>query len=183
MRQPNTKSPFETLGIAPTFELDVAQLDERHRALSGALHPDRYVGKPAAERRLALERAIEVNGAWRTLRDPIKRAETLLANAGVDVSEQATPKASPTLLMEMMEVREALSAARQAQDMARIATLSDAMRERERVVLKALAEGFSAVGDMTPAQLGQVLLPKLGELRYLRRFFEELHALEDELLG
>ena len=57
--------PFETLGVEPRFDLDLTALEKRHRELSGALHPDRYTGRPASERRMALDRAIKVNEAWR----------------------------------------------------------------------------------------------------------------------
>src|SRR5262245_15377730 len=70
--------PFETLGIEPKYRLDLKQVEARHRELSKALHPDRYVNKTPAERRLALSRAIDVNSAWRMVRDPVGRAEALL---------------------------------------------------------------------------------------------------------
>ncbi len=66
--------PFDTLGVEPRFDLDLAALERRHRDLSRALHPDRYAGAPAAERRLALGRAIDANEALRVLKDPIRRA-------------------------------------------------------------------------------------------------------------
>ncbi len=66
--------PFATLGIDPAFNIDLAAVEQRHRDLSRALHPDKFSGAPAAERRLALNRAIEVNEAWRAVRDPIRRA-------------------------------------------------------------------------------------------------------------
>src|SRR5689334_12410104 len=83
----SARDPFEVFGIPPRFEVDLAALELRHRDLSKALHPDRYAGAPAAERRLALNRAIEVNEAWRVLREPVKRAEALFARAGVPVGE------------------------------------------------------------------------------------------------
>src|SRR5262245_5679063 len=120
--------PFDTLGVEPRFDLDLAALEDRHRALSGALHPDRYAGRPAAERRMALDRAIEVNAAWRALRDPVTRAEALFQRAGVEVGELAEPKPTPDLLVEMMEVREELAEAKG--DAARLAKLGDRMRTR-----------------------------------------------------
>jgi molecular chaperone HscB len=167
--------PFETLGVEPRFDLDEKALAERHRALSGALHPDRYAGRPAAERRMALDKAIAVNAAWRRLRDPLQRAESLLANKGVAVGETVEPKPTPALLMEMLEVREELADASRARDLARLARLGARMHEREQRTLARLAEGFTR-GDDLPA-----LVPVLGELRYLRRFFEELSAVEEKL--
>lgn len=174
-------SPFETLGVAATFALDMTALEERHRTLSGTLHPDRYSGRPAAERRMALERAIEVNSAWRQLRDPVKRAEAVLQARGIPVGERVEPKAPPALLMEMMEVRETLSDARRGKDIDQILALSEQMRKRENAVLERLGTGFEqAASDQDKLK---ALLPSLGELRYLRRFFEELEAIEEELLS
>jgi molecular chaperone HscB len=175
------RDPFDILGIEARFELDRKALDERHRALSGALHPDRYTGRPAAERRMALERAIEVNSAWRNLKDPVKRAEALLARGGVKSGEGDEPKASPELLMEMMEMREQLSDAHRARDLEAIGKLGSSMRKRERKVLDELGGGFDSAGDDT-GKLAE-LLPLLGTLRYLRRFFEELDAIEEQLVA
>src|SRR5690606_32621777 len=75
--------PFTILGIEPRFRLDLERVGARHRELSRALHPDRYVDRPANERRLALSRAIEVNQAFGIVRDPVRRALALLARHGV----------------------------------------------------------------------------------------------------
>jgi molecular chaperone HscB len=173
--------PFATLGIEPRFDIDLALVEQRHRDLSRALHPDRYSGAPPAERRLALGRAIEVNEALRLMRDPIRRAEALMRRAGVRVGETEEPKANPELLMEVMESREALSDAARKKDAAALKRLEEAMRAREAAVLAALARGFDAGGG-DAAKLGE-LLPSLGELRYIRRFLDEVSAIEEELFA
>lgn len=173
--------PFDTLGIEARFDLDRDALEERHRALSGTLHPDRYAGRPAAERRMALDRAIDVNSAFRTLRDPVKRAEALLRRHGISVGETDGPAAPPALLMEMMDVREELAEAQQMRDLDRLGALADRMRSRERDVLAHIEQGFTA-GQRGDGDLA-ALLPTLGELRYLKRFFEELDAIEEQLVA
>ncbi|MCC6557913.1 MAG: Fe-S protein assembly co-chaperone HscB [Polyangiaceae bacterium] len=171
--------PFDTLGVEPRFDLDLRAVEQRHRDLSKALHPDRYAGAPAAERRLALGRAIEVNEAFRVLRDPIRRAEALFARAGVEIGEAAAPRPSPAFLMDMMESREELSLAAGKRDAARVAALGAAMRGREQRALSALAAGLDgAAGD---AQRIRAVLPLLGELRYYRRFLDEASAIEEDL--
>ena len=171
--------PFETLGAEPRFDLDLRTLEQRHRDLSRALHPDRYAGTPAAERRLALGRAIEVNEAWRVLRDPIRRAEALLARAGLEVREDAAPKPSPALLMDMMEAREELSETAKKRDAGKIAALGEAMRRREREALSAVAVGIDGAGG--DAERLRAVLPLIGELRYYRRFLDEVSAIEEDL--
>jgi molecular chaperone HscB len=173
--------PFATLGIEPRFDIERERVEQRHRDLSRALHPDKFAGAPAAERRLALNRAIEVNDAWRVVRDPIRRAEALLHRGGVRRSETEEPKPSPALLMEMMESREALAEAVQAKDPAAVAKLGDAMRARQEAAFASLARGFEAAGD-DQAKL-EALLPAIGELRYIRRFLDEVSAFEEEMLA
>jgi molecular chaperone HscB len=171
--------PFETLGIDARFDLDLRAIEQRHRDLSRALHPDRHAGGTAAERRVALGRAIDVNEAWRVVRDPIRRAEALLRRAGAPVGETSEPKPPPDLLMEMMESREELAEARQAKDLARVDRLGEAMREREREVIARLGRGFQEAGG--DAKKIESVLPLLGELRYIRRFLDEVSAIEEEL--
>ena len=168
--------PFDTLGVEPRFDLDPDKLAERHRDLSRALHPDRYAGAPAAERRLALGKAIEVNDAYRVLKDPVRRAEALLRRAGVPVGETMEPKPSQALLMDMMERREELADARRAKDLQAVHKMATAVRDRERAVLDLLGRTLSAGKDAVAQAL-----PHLGELRYLRRFLDEVSAIEEDL--
>ncbi len=184
--------PFDTLGVEPRFDLDQQALEERHRALSKALHPDRFAGRPATERRMSLDKAIAVNAAWRALRDPVKRAEALLARLGVVTGELAEPKANPALLMEMMEVREELQDAHRARDLEHIGRIAERMRAREAEVMRRLDRGFdvamAAHGEANEGEANGAngettgLSTLLGELRYVRRFFEELEAIEEQLM-
>lgn len=153
-------------------------LAERHRDLSGALHPDRFVGASAGERRQALNKAIAVNEAFRNLKDPVRRAEALLRHHGVLLNEQNDPKASPALLMEMMEAREELGNLRAARDAAKLSAWRGQQEQRRDAVCNALAQQFTsaaASGDFTAVRTTVV------ELRYLQRLIEETRNAEDEL--
>ena len=171
--------PFDTLGVEARFDLAQDALEKRHRELSKALHPDRYATAPAAERRLALGRAIEVNEAFRALRDPVKRAEVLLARRGPTLSETAQPKASPELLFAIMEQREELAEARTKKDTKTITTLAERMKARRAIVMDGLALGFAGAAE-DPTKLEEVAR-SLGELRYINRFLDEVDAIEEEL--
>lgn len=170
-----TADPFDTLGVEPRFDLDEGLLAQRHRDLSRALHPDRHAGAAATSRRLALGRMIEVNEALRVLRDPVRRAGALARRLGLPVGEGQEPKASPALLMDFMESREELGAAVAAKDAAAVAALAAAMRAREANVTASLAEAFA-----NPERRDAVLA-LLGELRYVRRFLDEVSAFEETL--
>jgi molecular chaperone HscB len=165
--------PFATLGIPRSYDVDLAVIEKTHRELSRALHPDRHVGAMASERREALARAIEVNEAWRILRDPIRRAEALLRLSGVGVGEESEPKAAPEFLMDMLDQREELSRAMAARDSATVRGLAEGVRARALEAERALSRGF-AQGETSS------LLQRLGELRFYRRFLDEVGAIEDE---
>jgi molecular chaperone HscB len=166
--------PFATLGLERTFALDLKSVEKTHRELSRALHPDKFAQAGAAERRMALDKAQAVNEAWRIVRDPIRRAEALFSLAGIAVGETNEPKPSQAFLMEMLEQREALADAKAARDMTRVQALAGEIEAREKAAEEALAGGFAKGA-------GADLVPRLGELRFYRRFLEEASAIEDEL--
>jgi molecular chaperone HscB len=166
--------PFATLGIPRAFDLDLDAAERAHRDLSRALHPDKFVAGGASERRAALGKAVEVNEAWRIVRDPIRRAEALLSLAGVVLGEGHEPNADTEFLMEMLEQREALGEAKTARDLATVRQLAATIEKRGRDAERALAEGF-ARGEAAS------LLGKVSELRFYRRFLDEVSAIEDEL--
>jgi molecular chaperone HscB len=170
--------PYDTLGLAPVFELDPTTLERRHRELSRALHPDRYAGRPSGERQRALGRAIEVNEAFRQLRDVVLRTEVLLARLGHPTSETSARSAEPALLMEVMEQREALGEARQSRDLARVRGLARAVAAREQRLVAEMAKAFV----QQPPDVSRIET-LLGELRYRRRFLEEAASVEDDLDG
>jgi len=170
--------PFSILGVDKRFDLDLAAVEKTHRELSRALHPDKFAAAGASERRQALEKAADVNEAWRALRDPVRRAEALFAAHGVAIGETNEPKPSATFLMEMLDEREALQEAREAKDLDRVTALGEKVRARMTAAEAELASGFrrEAASVVT-------LLPLLGELRFYRRFLEEVSAIEDEALA
>lgn len=170
--------PFETLGVSPSFDLDPASLEARHRELCRALHPDRYVGRPAGERRAALSRAVDVTAAYRVLRDPARRAEALLLLNGHHAEALESSRADPALLMEVMERREALAAARRLRDRDKLQALTREVNERKDSAIAGLRAAFGKnPPDLTAAER------LLGELRYHQRFLDEAFAAEDELDG
>ena len=173
--------PCAILGVDKRFDLDLAAVEKTHRDLSRALHPDKFAGAGATERREALEKAADVNEAWRALRDPVRRAEALFASYGIAVGETNEPKPAAAFLMEMLEEREALQEAREAKDLDRVTALGGKVEGRMKAAEAELAAGFRREG--TSAESVRPLLPLLGELRFYRRFLEEVSAIEDEALG
>ncbi len=183
--------PFATLGLPRRFSLDLKAAEARHLELSRALHPDKHVTATPAERRAALSRAVEVNEAWRALRDPIKRAEALLKLTGLEgeVGETREPKPSGAFLMEVLEARERLDEAKASRDAAAVAAVTAEAKAQAEEAERALAAAIDPVldraagsADVDPSAL-RAAIPLLGRLRYAARFLEEARRAEDELSG
>ncbi len=110
--------PFDTLGLPPRFDLALTEIEQRYRDLQKTLHPDKYAQASASERRASLSHAVTVNEAYRALKDDLKRAEALLLRFGGAPQNKGSAQ-DPELLMEVMELREALAECRAERDLAR----------------------------------------------------------------
>jgi molecular chaperone HscB len=96
------------LQIERRYALDAAVLRKSYLELSRKFHPDRFGQRSIKERRIAVEKSAAINTAYKTLLDPIKRAEYLLAQeAGLRDLERL--KADPEVLELVMEKREQIS--------------------------------------------------------------------------
>jgi molecular chaperone HscB len=122
---------------------------------------------------------VSVNDAYRALKDPLKRAEILLARHGAKVPERAP--ADPALLMEVMELREALAEAKAERDLAKAHRLAGSVQAMEDAALSTLRK---ALHELTQGvEHGREHAQKaLGRLRYFRRFHDEVARFEEELL-
>ncbi len=162
--------PFRTLGLPAEFALDPEVLDARYRELQRALHPDRHASAPPAERRMNLERAVQVNDAYRVMRDEITRAEALLKLHGISTRESNAPAA---LLMDILEQREELAEKKAEKDLAGVNALVSRISEAEADTRKKLATAF-AEGNYALAHSAWT------SMRYYRRFQEEAESILEQ---
>jgi molecular chaperone HscB len=110
---------FELLGIPRSLHLSQELLQQRYYELSRQYHPDRFMRSPEAERQKALDLSSTLNDAYRTLKDPLKRAMYVLSREGFDVGEQRSKDVPPELLEEVFELNMALEEMRSGDDSAR----------------------------------------------------------------
>ena len=69
---------FTCLGLPRRLTIDQNKLESKFYEMSRAFHPDFYQNKSETEQTISLGNAATLNTAYRTLRDPIQRAEYLL---------------------------------------------------------------------------------------------------------
>lgn len=99
---------FAFFGIDPALALDPADLQRRFYELSRKWHPDRFSARTPAEQQIALDATATLNDAYRTLKDPIRRAEYVLTQHGFPIGEQRSKDVPPELLEEVFELNMAL---------------------------------------------------------------------------
>lgn len=110
---------YTFFGIPETLDVALDDLQRRFYDLSRKLHPDRYTRKDELERSYSLEATAILNDGYRTLKDPIKRAEYVLKEHGFDIGEQRSRDVPPELLEEVFELNEALEEIRGGDESAR----------------------------------------------------------------
>ncbi len=111
---PDGMDYFAFFGLARKLRMDTAVVEKLFHQLSWKLHPDNFVQAGERERELSLERASQLNDAYRTLADPIRRLEYLLAQAGLRKEGQQKQQAPPELLEEVFALNESLDELRSA---------------------------------------------------------------------
>lgn len=147
------------------------------------MHPDRHLNAGASDRRQAIAKAMDVNEAFRTLKDPIRRGEALvrLAAGAAGAAPAPEPAADMELLMSVMELRGALGVARAARDLVAIRDATSQVQALAATVTGEASRALAAV-VAAPDPAGLALATKaLGKLRYYRRFLDEAQAIADDL--
>jgi molecular chaperone HscB len=184
--EPSVVDKFALLAVPRAFDQDGSLLEERFRATSRKLHPDRFVRASAPERRFALEQTTRLNDAYRTLKDPVRRAEHLLELHGVHLAgEHRRPHElpvqqvtmAPDFLEQMMEDREQLMEAKLSGDQAALARLGAAMREKRDTTLQAVAAMLRTLdGPAADRCAPEKAAEQLARLRYYARYLDELEG-------
>ncbi len=126
---------FTFFGLPRRLTVDLQDLERRFRELSRKFHPDYFYNAAPAERLASLERSSYLNDAYRVLRNPVARAEHLLALEGLPAptSEEGSAKVPPALLEEVFALNEELDELRELResgaDPAAMRSRLDAARE------------------------------------------------------
>lgn len=171
----NLQQDFFTLfGLPVTYKLDAEALDAAYRQLQLTVHPDKFAHLGDAEKRLSLQWATHVNEAYRSLRNPILRAQYVLSLNNSPNSEAKAAALAPQFLMEQMELREAVADAHSSQNEQALENLQRECREKTRQLYDALGRSLDDQND-EPAASGQI-----AQLMFLEKLD---HEIEDALVS
>jgi molecular chaperone HscB len=104
VQPPSPVDYFTFFGLPRRLNLDTVSLEREFYQLSRRLHPDLYARADPQEQEWSEEQSSQLNDAYRTLKDPIRRTEYLLRLEGVELEEQS--KAATDKAREAGEVKE-----------------------------------------------------------------------------
>ncbi|KAI8068735.1 Co-chaperone HscB, C-terminal oligomerization domain-containing protein [Gongronella butleri] len=99
----------------PTFNVNPKTLKIQFLRLQQQAHPDSFSNAPEREKKYAEIQSSMLNKAYHTLKDPLPRAQYMLAQHGVEVNESES-LTNMELLMEVMEVHEEMEEATTHED-------------------------------------------------------------------
>ena len=170
-----SRNPFELFGLAPRFGLDVTALDAAYRRLQSEVHPDRHAHGGDADKRLALQASAQVNEAYRILRNPVTRAEHLLALHGIDVAQETDTRLPLDFLERQLERREQAAEAAAERDVRTLGAVLDEVRRDARTLEDQLAVALDERRAYAEART------PVRELRFLSKVTDDLAALDASL--
>lgn len=102
--------------------------------LQARAHPDRH---PQEDKNKAQALSARINEAYKTLQNPLLRAQYLLSLRGIEVAEDETAKVEdPDLLMEVLETREEIEEAESEEDLVDMKAQNDIRIDKSVKILE-----------------------------------------------
>ncbi|KAK2594154.1 molecular chaperone [Conoideocrella luteorostrata] len=173
VKQPTTHYSFfpSTLPSGPPpeghFPIDTRLLRSEFLRLQAKYHPDKH---PQQDKPRAEAVSASINEAYKTLSNPLLRAQYLLSLQGVDVANDETLKVEePELLMVVLEAHEEIERASNAEDLKGLT----AENEERIATCEGVLEGAFHEGDIEMAKREAV------RLRYWVNIRQAIHDWEE----
>ena len=92
------------------FNIDLDRLQKSYRIIQAEIHPDKFVSASQIEKNQSLIKSTEVNDAYQTLKNPIKRARYLIKiNLNSEENNSILPHSFLIQQMEWEEHLESIS--------------------------------------------------------------------------
>ena len=169
-------NPFALFDLPVAFQVDSALLNERYLALQKSLHPDNFSAASAQEQRLAIQKSAEINDALRILKDPITRADSIIAiNTGKTENPEEKSNKDIDFLMQQMEWRETLENIENRQDTDELTAFAKEINQIRHAILSELSTTLDA-------QQWDIARAITDKLRFIKKLQAEIERVEETLL-
>ena len=169
-------NPFALFDLPVAFQVDSALLNERYLALQKSLHPDNFSAASAQEQRLAIQKSAEINDALRILKDPIARADSIIAlNTGETENPEEKSNNDIDFLMQQMEWRETLENIENRQGTDELTAFAKEINQIRHAILSELSTALDA-------QQWDIARAITDKLRFIKKLQTEIERVEETLL-
>lgn len=169
-------NPFALFDLPVVFQVDSALLNERYLALQKSLHPDNFSAASAQEQRLAIQKSAEINDALRILKDPIARADSIIAlNTGEQENPEEKSNKDIGFLMQQMEWRETLENIENRKDTDELTAFAQEINQIRHAILSELSTALDA-------QQWDIARAITDKLRFIKKLQAEIERVEETLL-
>ncbi|WP_314815403.1 Fe-S protein assembly co-chaperone HscB [Aggregatibacter segnis] len=169
-------NPFALFDLPVAFQVDSVLLNERYLALQKSLHPDNFSAASAQEQRLAIQKSAEINDALRILKDPITRADSIIAiNTGETENPEEKSNNDIDFLMQQMEWRETLENIENRQDTDELTAFAKEINQIRHAILSELSTALDA-------QHWDIARAITDKLRFIKKLQAEIERVEETLL-
>ena len=163
---------FELFGLTQKFSQDRAAIDARWKELQREAHPDKFAAQGVAAQRVAMQWSVRINEAYQRLKDPLKRAGYLCELNGAPINAENNTAMPTDFLMQQMEWREALDAAKTAEKIDEIALEAN---QYGRDQLSKIEQSIDLRKDFSAAAT------QVRSLMFIERFASDIEARIDQL--
>ncbi|MEW5681063.1 MAG: co-chaperone HscB [Pseudomonadota bacterium] len=169
---------FQLFNLPAQFDLDLTELGSRYLKLQKQFHPDQHSSGSERDKLLAVQQTANINDAYHSLKQPLLRAEHLLALRGLKISNEQRSFTDPMFLMQQMELREQLSEVVQSDDPdAMIDSIERELQQQKKQLLKQLASAL----DAQTAEQDQLAADLIRKLKFFFKLQQELELIEQQL--
>ena len=169
-------NPFALFDLPVAFQVDSALLNERYLALQKSLHPDNFSAASAQEQRLAIQKSAEINDALRILKDPITRADSIIAiNTGETENPEEKSNNDIDFLMQQMEWRETLENIENRKDTDELTAFTKEIDQIRHAILSELSTALTE-------QQWDIARAMTDKLRFIKKLQTEIERVEETLL-
>ncbi|MDN3412336.1 MAG: molecular chaperone HscB [Pseudoalteromonas tetraodonis] len=169
---------FELFAIPVDYNIDLAMINKHYLELQRAVHPDRHANASSRDKLIAVQSTAEINDALQTLKHPVKRAEYMLSELGVDIRAEQQTLQDPMFLMQQMELREELEELPSASDPdIAIANFESQIKQLKARYSNELAEQLASNDE----QQYQHAADNIRKLKFVYKLQDELERIEDSL--
>ncbi|RKP50446.1 Fe-S protein assembly co-chaperone HscB [Trinickia fusca] len=167
-------SHFDLFHLPARFSLDADALEQAYRTVQAQVHPDRFAAAGEAQKRIAMQWATRANEAYRTLRDPLKRATYLLSLHGIELGAHDNTAMESAFLMQQMEWRERVEDAAGAKNVSELEALHEELRDEERT-------RFAKLGALLDSGVHQAAAEAVRQLMFIERVIADVDAQIEKL--